>query len=803
MSRSRASLPAVFVRGFRSFLHTIAVSGLLAAGGCSDTSLTPILRGNIPPTIEFTQAPISSSPEDPAFYAYRVFWSAHDPDGRVDHVEYCIDPTPTDSVWVRSDRSEEVIFFTASEPEPGTSPTPRALSPHVLVIRAVDHQGAVSPFKTRAFYSWTVAPSVQVIAPLPSALLKAAIVPSVFIRWQGSDPDGQFQQKPVSYRTRMLTLNAGANSIFLSDPDSLRRRDAPTGFADWDSSGAESTFVRLTNLTPRDQWLFAVVAFDEAGAYSPVFSLSENLLQMEVAVSATGPRIHVFNSSVDFTYPSGGYSADPSRWIPVEAPFEEPILFNWDAIPAQGSSIEHYRWAVDIANLTDNTQRTDEERDYAHWSRPSPLTMGCTLRGLAEGTRLLYIEATDNNGFASLGVVRIEVVRARFDSELLIVDDTRREPDKPNQAGTGTDTYKLEWPSAAELDTFLYARGGVPWRETKEPTSGVLSMPGVFAGYSFDTLGTRQGREFPLQGVTFAQLSRFRHVIWLVDVTSATYFDLTGNKPMSVLRLMCSPGSFSAIGTYVRSGGRLWLAGGGAATVSVDEYNSERNDDAGVRNYTGPEGELSPGRLLWDGAHWRSGVTLTTTFFSLLRASRAEALSDAPWAHDDRWTGGVVRSPDYRRLPAEMRRFSPDSDPLPPTRQSRQASSYYNTSNACEYLFLPNFIEEDVDLSESGVRIASTVDTLLEAHAFLLKRNPAPTMTYYHGEEANRFVMSGFAPWGFHRADCIALTDFVLQDLWELRRQSVDRGVSRSADTRPSARPAGRRAGRAAVQVRP
>src|SRR5262245_14431425 len=215
MSRSRASVPAVFARAFHSFLKSIAVSGLLAAYGCSDSSIGPLLRGNIPPTIEFTHAPISSSPEDPAFYAYRVFWSAHDPDGRVDHVEYCIDPGPRDSVWVRSDRSEEVIFFTATQPEPGTSPTPRSLSPHVLAIRALDHQGAVSPVRTRAFYSWTVAPSVQVIAPQPSALLKASVVPSVFIRWQGSDPDGQFQQKPVSYRTRMLTLNAGANAIFL------------------------------------------------------------------------------------------------------------------------------------------------------------------------------------------------------------------------------------------------------------------------------------------------------------------------------------------------------------------------------------------------------------------------------------------------------------------------------------------------------------------------------------------------------------------------------------------------------------
>ena len=45
------------------------------------------------------------------------------------------------------------------------------------------------------------------------------------------------------------------------------------------------------------------------------------------------------------------------------------------------------------------------------------------------------------------------------------------------------------WPAKTELDTFLFARGGVRWRYYQPATQ--LSPPGVFNGYDFDTLGTR------------------------------------------------------------------------------------------------------------------------------------------------------------------------------------------------------------------------------------------------------------------------------------------------------------------------
>jgi len=45
-------------------------------------------------------------------------------------------------------------------------------------------------------------------------------------------------------------------------------------------------------------------------------------------------------------------------------------------------------------------------------------------------------------------------------------------------------------------------------------------------------------------------------------------------------------------------------------------------------------------------------------------------------------------------------------------------------------------------------------------------------MTYYHGAENAPFVITGFNLWNFRRSDCVALVDFVLQQLWGLPRSA-------------------------------
>jgi hypothetical protein len=145
--------------------------------------------------------------------------------------------------------------------------------------------------------------------------------------------------------------------------------------------------------------------------------------------------------------------------------------------------------------------------------------------------------------------------------DLLIVDDTRLTPDARNPATGATDPPRGPWPTAAELDTFLYARGGVPWRDYP---AGTLSASGILAGYDFDTLGTRGIAD---GNVPLSVLSHYRHVIWMTDDVGATY---TGSpvdllQPVTSLRLMSSPGFQSTLAAYAQQGGKVWLQGGGAA----------------------------------------------------------------------------------------------------------------------------------------------------------------------------------------------------------------------------------------------
>src|SRR5262245_3008631 len=82
----------------RTGLATALVAAALLAcalrvWGCSDAKLGGTLVPNLPPSIEFTHAPIGPDRSQPEFYAYRVFWMGNDPDGRIDHYEYCVDPT--------------------------------------------------------------------------------------------------------------------------------------------------------------------------------------------------------------------------------------------------------------------------------------------------------------------------------------------------------------------------------------------------------------------------------------------------------------------------------------------------------------------------------------------------------------------------------------------------------------------------------------------------------------------------------------------------------------------------------------
>lgn len=769
----------------RAAIFGAALLVVAASFGCDKPGVKFFIP-NQRPTVELTAAPVSTA--DTAWYSYKMNWSGFDPDGRVDRFEYAIDPPTTpdaDTVWISTTKNEQQLFFRATnayfDPKRGW----RSNDFHTFVIRAIDNSSAMSAPKSRAFYSYTIAPVVFISNPPPNKFISRLVTPALRINWQGRDEDGVFSQKPVKYKYRLFRISDTEYDFQKAQlyPDSLRMFYAARNFAGWDSVSGDTTFVQYTQLTPNSPHLFVVIGIDEAGAYSPEFGLETNMLKFTPGFAGTlGPVFTVWNEFFAYNYVSGGVSTDPLVWINLEVPANQAITFNWFAAPPEGSAIEWYRWRLD-GDITDELPRTDEATDWYHWSRKNNLTNSCTIGPFPGGQEhFLYIMAQDNNSLPSLAIVHFKVVTPTFEKPLLIVDDTRFPVDQFLASGVPKTYASTPWPAAAELDTFLYAKGGFPWRGPQ----GILpplppSKPGIFDGYSFDTLGTRRGFAIASAGVPLSLLGRYRHLIWIADLTGATttYPPESPIDPYSTLRWMSTPGRMNTLAAYIYAGGEAWLAGGTAVYNATLPYNATgaRNNDLiygiGHQIFSATIGELAPGRLAWDAAHWQSEFA-STKVLSLVPRRSAAAIGG--WTNPGWKFQGTISAPLYSKLPATMRRRSLAlGDSLPATRAG-QTAGYYSTSLPLptEYLTKENFIIEDVDPSPLVEDQRAVLDTLYEITgsglATLSTGQRPVAMTYYHGVNAPRFVETGFDLWSWSRQDIQALADFVLQDIWGLAK---------------------------------
>ena len=764
------------MRWIRPTLAVCVAVAVLAGTGCGGRmhrSLLPDAR----PEVRLT--PRRVLPRTPGTFVYLMSWTASAPGRSIDHFVYAIDPASVDAVdatWVRTTATSQILTFALPAGATRTS------EPHVFAVAAVDDQGAMSAIRWSAVAAAGLPPSVRITDPVPSAVLVPSLLPSPTITWQGVDPDGQTTTHPVRYVYRLFT---GANPDFpaisdfisfaLSQPDSFRRLYAPD-FAGWTSVAGDTTSVQYAGLTPGTQYLFAVTGFDEGGDYDPVFSADKNLLRFDVALAGTGgPRLTMFNEFFSYTYPTGGFVNDPARYVPVDAGDNGPVTIHWFAVAAPGASIRDYRWVLDPLDLFDETPRTNELTDVQHWSARSVSTTGATLgpftvNGPKPQPHLLFIEAEDSYGLVSLGIVRLSITHVSFSNELLFVDDTRLMPDMSDGAG-GVLPPTGAWPTAAELDTFLFARGGVPWRGR---APGTLSTPGIFNGYAYDTLGTRG---ISLDGsVPLWRLGRYRHVVWYTDLVGATYKGPPSdpNRPITALRASSMPGRVSTLSAYVGQGGQVWLSGGGAAFATLDPYNNPANGGL-VFDYD--HGELQPGRLMYDLAHWQVAIAE----FPAVQARRFGSTSynggstSAPFPRPSGrgWPTNPPlptppTAPDYFKLADRMNPKTSATDPLPPGRENSSVD-FYSPYYPAEFILGPTWIREFYGTRASGLQEFSTLDTLYITAGGSAAPN-SPVMTYYHGRECEPFVFSGFNFWYFRRTDCITLVDWVLHEVWGLQR---------------------------------
>jgi hypothetical protein len=712
------------------------------------------LNPNQRPTVSITQSPPVRS--DPSSYYCEISWAGQDADGRIAGFRYVIDPPSSegsDTAWIQTSSNRQVFTFAADSVVGGPlGGSGRRL--HTFVVQSIDDAGARSAPAHVSFDATTIAPTVVVLSPSPSGLLLRRMTPAFRISWVGGDADGRLSSLPAQYRWRLFNgSTAPSMSAIRTNPDTLRALYAPR-FADWDSLGGGATSLILHDLTPGQPYLFAIVAIDDAGAWSPVLSLFENLLQFDVEATAlSGPRVTFHTELLTYEFPSGGTILDPLVWPRADFGAGSNVVVGWSATTPSGAAVRVARWAVDLASIDDETPRADEATDIHHWSRwstnQSLLIPGLDPpAGVPSASYRLYLQVEDEAGQLTQVGMHLTVVRASFARDLLVVDDTWFRPDLLG-AGGCVQPPSQAWPTAAELDTFLYATGNVSW---KCYPAGVKSSPGLFAGYDFDTLGTHSMRTTDF---TLTLLGRYRNIVWIVDGESATSFDQYFNttvQPMPMLRYLTSPGIANPLLIWMRQGGKLWLMGGGSSYASLRDYNLLGHPQ---NVFSSSNGELAPGRLMYTYAHWRSEAT---TF----RSTQARRSSRA--------VGGWPGAPDYSLLPSVLQQKSTATDPLPP---QRTAPNFYATLFYSEYLSQPNTILESVP-GTAADSLAAALDTLYETVGGQ-SGTGFPVMTLYHGTENSQVIFSGFPLWYFRRSQAIELADFVFQRVWGLTRRPVPR----------------------------
>jgi hypothetical protein len=314
----------------------------------------------------------------------------------------------------------------------------------------------------------------------------------VQITWGG--PHRGDVRGPFEYRYILLGPGSEVSvAVAISDPAAFRDYYAnhPQGpWTGWSATSAHTPHVLFTNMVPAVEHVFAVIALDRAGNYSPAFGLTTNMLHFVSGYPTdTGPWAPVLSLSgpgLRHTYPQGGFCDCEATEIPTQLRSRQPATFRWSAESAYecgGPRIRWYRWALDIEDVLDETPRIDEETDLSHWSQRSPDATSAHLGPFGPGeVHRLYVEAADDLGLISLGIIRIEVPAA---GNRLALQLTAEAP----QGGLAQVSFSL--PEAGDVEIAVYDLAGrrVATLEDGARSAGSHSV-------TWNASGLRQGMYF-------------------------------------------------------------------------------------------------------------------------------------------------------------------------------------------------------------------------------------------------------------------------------------------------------------------
>ena len=288
----------------------IAVLAVLVGCGFSSRPIGAATQSDVHPSVEIS----APAPGDSVHNAVLAHWHGSDADGFIEHYRYALDGSlgAIDTFWTDTGDTARYLILQSRNYTPGPTINPVFTEMHHFLIEAIDNTGLLSPWDDVVFQSWTYAPQGVILFPRPSKFTEFQVNGGFFVRWTGIDQDGIFTPRPVFYRSRIL----GPGSDFsvaqaAADPDSFRRYSVAQNWSGWTISAADSTAANFYNLTPGAHYLFAVVAFDEVGAYDPIWSADKNLLRIRVnnvvAVEGSTPA-----PSIELSAPAPNPASTPT-----------------------------------------------------------------------------------------------------------------------------------------------------------------------------------------------------------------------------------------------------------------------------------------------------------------------------------------------------------------------------------------------------------------------------------------------------------------------------------------------------------
>ena len=727
---------------------------VLALAGCGHSPASLALPNQLP-EVQLTAAP---RPGGTSTFVVNLSWSAFDPDGQVERFIYAVDPPVVgDTAWSTTAEHQLTLTLPSTVPPDPLSPAGQrivARDVHTFAIRAVDNDAGRSPVVTRSFTSTTVAPETVIDSPSPNRQLAVSTLPTVTIRWHGTDLDGVTRKTPVLYKYKFVPASDVVGTLEGVPSAAVVQQyfgqDREGGFATWDSTDTDHASYLASGLTPGRAYLFAVVGRDEAGAWEPRFLLDANTLFFKPTLASLGPRITLSSAFYVNTQATGGIITDPSKIPTIEIPPGMALPFQWSATTSSGSGIAGYRWAVDIegGDISNEHPRSDDA-DVHHWSTWS-LTENATTVGPFTGSvdttvsHFLYVEARDQVGFTSLFTLRLSIIVPKLDRPLLVVDDMN--------ATLGTST-SVPYPIEAEQDTFHFAVGGVPDRLV-----GGISQPGVFAGFPYDTLDYRF---FGRTGIPLSTLGRYRVLAWYTDNASSSGVSETpfGNGKFSnAIRYINVAGHLNTLALYLQHGGKAFLFGDGMVTSIGNGFFAGNNLSVPFIPYVSTPSisrqyVLRPGCFLYDFMHLRSELNTAGTV-SVQFTRNEQIIGAIPYLPEFAGAGSSTdRSHDPRIGPSAARN-APLWEGLPrfsmANYRGAPADPAQRSINLTWYVSKPLKILEGEE---------SALDTLylLQARGYTGSGGNAslsdgmPNATYYHGSEHGPVVWFGFPLYYFER----------------------------------------------------